>query len=131
MNDTEKNFTDWIQIKEVVHSTGRTPSIREGEIWWCAVGENVGIEINGKSKTFARPVLVLKKLSRYGFLGVPLTSQEHEGSWYAPFIFKDKTEYAVLAQIRVFSVSRLYDKMGMLPNSDLKIVKDAFWALYK
>lgn len=127
----EKRFHDWIKIKETVHATARVPNIREGEIWWCAMGENVGIEINGKSDTFARPILVLKKLSRYGFLGVPLTSQHHEGNWYASFVFKEKTEYAALAQIRVLSVSRLYTKMGMSPNSDMSLVKNAFHELYK
>ena len=130
MTEDEKHFEEWITVKKTVHETARIPHIREGEIWWCAMGENVGIEINGKSATFARPVLVLNKLSRYGFLGVPLTSQYHEGDWYSTFVFKDREEHAALAQIRVLSVSRLYTKMGMIPNSDLLSVKDAFRELY-
>lgn len=63
-------------------------------------------------------------------MGVPLTSQEHTGSWYAHFDFKNKRQYAALAQARVFSVSRLYKKMGMVPDSDLQIVKRAFIKLY-
>ena len=59
------------------------------------MGENVGIEINGKGKRFLRPVLILKKLSKNGFLGVPLTSQEHKGNWYANFIFLDKKQFAM------------------------------------
>ena len=49
----EKRFEEWFELKES-HTTGRVPDTREGEVWWCAVGENVGVEINGKSKTFAR-----------------------------------------------------------------------------
>ena len=64
----EKDFDGWIKVKENVHYYGRMPNIKEGEIWWCAVGENVGVEINGKSDAFSRPVLVMKKLSRFGFL---------------------------------------------------------------
>ncbi len=126
----EKRFEEWIGVKENVHYAGRVPDIRDGEIWWCAVGENVGVEINGKNSAFSRPVLVLKKLSRYGFLGVPLTSKEHDGSWYVSFCFKNRKQYASLAQIRVFSVSRLYKKMGMVPGSDLQIVKNGFQSLY-
>ena len=129
-NNEDKDFDGWIEVKSNVHFAGRVPRIREGEIWWCAVGENVGIEINGKSDAFSRPVLVLKKLSKFGFLGVPLTSQEHHGSWYATFVYCNKKQYASLAQIRVFSVSRLYKKIGMIPNSDLRIVKDGFRNLY-
>lgn len=94
------------------------------------MGENVGVEINGKHESFSRPVLILKKLSRFGFIGIPLTSQEHEGDWYASFIFRDKKQTAALAQARVMSVSRLYKRMGTIPNSDLEIVKAGFGRLY-
>ena len=72
----------------------------------------------------------MKKLSRLGFMGVPLTSQEKTGSWYAPFDFLGKAEYAAVCQARVMSVSRLHSKMGELPTTDLKIVKKAFHELY-
>ena len=126
----KKDFHGWIEVKENVHYAGRMPDIREGEIWWCAVGENVGIEVNGKSDAFSRPVLILKKFSRYGFLGVPLTSREHIGNWYVGFDFKNKRQYASLAQVRVFSVLRLYKKMGMIPDSDLKNVREGFNELF-
>ena len=93
------------------------------------MGENVGTEINGKSKTFARPVLVIRKLSRYSFIGVPLTSQKHEGSWYSSFEFQNKRQVAVLAQVRNFSVSRLYRKMGVVPESDLELVRNGLASL--
>lgn len=94
------------------------------------MGENVGVEINGKHEVFSRPVLVFKKLSRYGFMGIPLTSQPHEGSWYVSFVFKDKTEVAALAQARVMSVARLYKMMGTLPDSDFQTIKQGFAKLY-
>ena len=126
----EKNFDDWIKVKKQVHSDNLLPKISEGEVWWAAVGENVGIEINGKSEFFSRPIVIVKKLSRYGFLAVPLTSQKHEGSWYAKFVFKNKTQYAALAQMRVMSTARLYRRIGTIPESDLKIVKDGLKSLY-
>ncbi len=94
------------------------------------MGENVGVEINGKSSTFARPVLIFKKLSRYGSLGIPLTSKPHQGSWYAPFRFQGRNQVAVLAQIRVISVSRLYRKIGDIDDSDKTIIREAFRNLY-
>ena len=130
MEENDKHFSEWIDLKSNLHFAGNYPPVKEGQIWWCAVGENIGVEINGKNEAFSRPVLVMKKLSRYGFMGIPLTSQEHEGSWYVHFEFKNKMQYAALAQARVFSVARLYTKMGMVPNSDLQIVKDGFNRLY-
>lgn len=127
----EKHFNDWIVLKEKLHNNGRLPRISDGEVWWCSFGENVGVEINGKSARFTRPVLVLKKLSKFGFMGIPLTSQKKSGTWYAKFEFLGKQEYAAICQARVMSVSRLHTKIGQVPDSDMRIVSDAFVELYK
>ena len=129
MND--KHFQDWIELKEKLHFGGSAPKINEGDVWWCGCGENVGIEINGKSSRFSRPVLVMKKLSRLGFMGIPLTSQKKTGSWYATIEFLGKDQYAAVCQARVMSSSRLYTKIGQVPKSDLEIVKTAFHKLYR
>ncbi len=126
----EKRFDEWNEVKKNTYGLRRMPAIKEGEIWWCAIGENVGVEINGKSEVFSRPVLVLKKLSSFGFMGIPLTSQMHEGDWYVPFAFQGKTSVAVLSQTRTFSVLRLYRRMGTLPESDLDAIAIGFDRLY-
>ena len=126
----KKRFSEWILLKEKLHNIGRLPVIKEGEIWWCAVGDNVGVEINGKNSVFSRPVLIFKKLSRYAFMGIPLTSQHHEGTWYVSFSFRSKTEYAVLSQARVISVSRLYTRMGEVSDPDYNLILDGFKKLY-
>lgn len=126
MIDTEnggvKFFDDWNGVKKRLDERSRTRSIREGEIWWCSVGENVCTEINGKGSRFVRPVLIIKKLSRHGFIGVPLTSRLHEGSWYVHFVFQGRIQVAVVAQVRNYSVARLHRKMGTVPQSDLELV---------
>lgn len=126
----ENSFGKWVVLKEELHMANRLRSFHDGEIWWCAVGKNIGVEINGKHEVFSRPVLVLKKLSRLGFMGIPLTSQPHEGSWYVSFMFGDKREVAVLAQARVMSTARLYCKMGVVTNGDMKRIRDGFRRLY-
>lgn len=125
-----KRFEEWIEVKSDLHELAIVRRMREGEIWWCALGENVGVEINGKSKTFARPVLILRKLGRYSFMGVPSTSKEHEGSWYAKFYFRSVAQYAALAQARVISVFRLYKKIGEADRQDIFLVRDKFRQLY-
>ena len=135
MSDMEedfiKDFDGWIDLKKDMDELGKLPTINEGEVWWCGVGTNVGVEISGKGKRYSRPVLVLKKLSKFGFMAVPLTSKPKEGSWYVSFEFLGVIETAVVGQARVMSVSRLYDRMGRLPESDLQRVKDGFHKLYK
>lgn len=127
----QKNFKGWLKLKEKIHSQKSLRIIKEGEIWWCKIGENVGNEICGKGQDFLRPVLIVNKLGRFNFIGVPLTSKEHVGSWYVKFIFKGKNEYAIVAQVENISVYRLHYKMGEVPESDLEKVLAGLRNLFK
>lgn len=126
-----KDFDGWIELKKDMDRFGKMPTINEGEVWWCGVGANVGVEIGGKGRQHSRPVLVLKKLSKFGFMAVPLTSKLKKGSWYVGLEFQGMAQTAVVGQARVISVSRLYDKMGELPKTDFKKVKMGFLSLYQ
>lgn len=100
-------------VKEKIHDTDYLPPLfREGEMWWCLIGENVGIEVNGKGDKFTRPVLILKKYDRYSFLGLPMTTKSKTGTWYATVTFKEQTQTVVLSQGRVFDYRRLKEKNG-------------------
>lgn len=126
----QKQFDEWNKTKKNIQRRGKTPSIKEGEIWWFADGKNVGVEINGKGTGFARPVLILTKFGRLSFLGIPLTTKKHEGSWYAEQDFKGKKCYAALHQAKALSVHRLYGKMGELPEDDLTLIRQTFLELH-
>jgi len=126
-----KRFLQWIGLKEKIHGESLGPLYyNEGEIWWCAVGENIGIEVNGKGEMFSRPVFVYRKLSKEGFLGIPLSTKAKQGSWYAEISFKGERVVANLAQVRVFSSHRMYEKMGSLDDNDIKKIKTGFFRLY-
>ena len=131
MDMEEKHFEEWIEVKEKLHFGNSVPKVSEGDIWWCGLGENVGVEINGKNEDYSRPVIVFKKLSHLCFLAIPLTSQPHDGTWYVEFNFRGKQEYAVLTQIRMMSASRLYNRMGKLSAGDYKKIKNGFKRLIK
>ncbi len=126
-----KRFLEWIGLKEKIHNHNLVaPLFKDGEIWWCAVGENIGIEINGKGKSFSRPVFVYKKLSKDGFVGIPLTTQKKEGTWFVAISFRQKINIANLSQVRVFSSSRMYERMGKLDSNDIIKIKNGFLRLY-
>lgn len=126
-----KRFLEWIGLKEKLHdANNKSPLFKEGEIWWCAIGENVGIEVNGKGKAFSRPVYVYKKLSKNGFFGIPLSTSEKIGTWYVEITFQEKRALANLAQCRVFSYQRMYEKMGALDEADILKIKNGFLRLY-
>ena len=123
-------FNRWNIVKQKLHLLNNIPLITEGEMWWCAVGKNIGVEIMGKNVAFSRPVIIFKKLDRYSFMAIPVSTKQKSGSWYVPFIFKNKNEVAVLSQIKIMSASRLYDKMGELDDADFLKIKDGFKKLY-
>lgn len=121
-----KDFRNWMEIKERIDREGWVSRIKEGDVWWASVGENVGDEICGKGKTYTRPVLIFKKLSKRSFWAIPLTSAEHYGNWYIEFDFNGKMETAVISQIRNMSVSRLRRKIGSVTSGDYNKIQEGF-----
>ena len=83
-------------------------------MWWCAVGVNIGVEIDGKNHDFERPVLIVKRFNDLMFWGIPLTSQ----SKAYPTVIEVKhnlgSSFANLAQLRLFSTKRVLRKVGMV-----------------
>lgn len=128
--NTKQEFNDWIEVKIDVNHRGLKFNFSEGEVWWCAIGRNVGVEINGKGKEFVRPVFVLRKLNKRSFMAVPLTSQEHSGAWYVNFRFKNMQEYAALSQVRIVSVARLYRRIGRADEMDVLRIRQGFHDLF-
>lgn len=126
----QKSFDEWNTVKKKLEVYGGLPNISDGEIWWCAMGENIGVEVSGKGKRFLRPVLVMRKINKHEFIGIPLTTKQRKGSWYVSFLFNDRKEVASLIQVRAMSVRRLVYKMGEVPESDLELVKRAFLQIF-
>lgn len=127
-----KRFLEWIKIKSGLDKKEHAPPLfKEGEIWWCHFGENIGTEMNGKGDAFTRPIIILKKYDRYSFLAVPLTTQSKEGTWYFTFTHNQKNQTAVLSQIRVVNYKRLKELIGKMDSTDYDNIKKAFLDLHK
>src|SRR5579864_8524776 len=60
MAEMPKNFDAWNEQKKV--ADGREIAsdffFHERELWWCALGANMGVEADGKHDLFERPVLI-------------------------------------------------------------------------
>lgn len=120
----DNDFYVWASKKEKLHSKDTIPPfIREKEIWWCSVGKNVGFETNGKGSDFCRPVLVLKKMSKHTFIGIPLTTKLKQGSWYVKFQYKNKAIVANLSQMRMFDCKRLLTRVGEIRGAEYVCIK--------
>lgn len=127
-----KKFIEWLGLKGKLDSNdSKPPLVKERDLWWISIGENIGSEINGKSKLFSRPGLILKKLSHNFYLIAPTTSQNRVGSWYSKITHNKQDTYVCLHQIRTIDYRRLSNRIGQINNSDFENVKKGFLDLYK
>lgn len=126
-----KSFFEWFGLKEKIHNNNAIPPFfKEGEIWWCYVGENVGNEINGKSDKFTRPIFIFKKYDKYSFMGLPLTTKLKEGTWYVEINFSEIKQTVVLSQGRTFDYRRFKEKIGELDGFEVKKIRDGYKELH-
>ena len=106
-----KDFDAWHPIKKEINNS-KSPLYKEGEVWWCSLGINVGHEEDGKKERFSRPVLIVKKFNNYIFWALPLTTKIKDIVYYHKVHFKGKEQCVMLAQLRLLDSKRLTDKMG-------------------
>ncbi|HNP66278.1 MAG TPA: type II toxin-antitoxin system PemK/MazF family toxin [Aequorivita sp.] len=125
----EKDFDAWNEQKKITDNKEVTDTFyyKEREIWWSSLGVNIGCEIDGKNENFERPILVIKKVNKHQFFGIPLTSQNKEGFFYEKVNYSDGGVGTInLSQIRVLSTKRIIRKIGMVDLTDFERVKDKF-----
>ena len=117
--DIENNFTLWDKVKKTIHSNGGRPlRIKEGELWWAQIGQNIGVENNGKNENFRRPVFVAKKINKYSALCIPITSKEKVGEGYIKFHFKDSSQTLMFNQMRTLDTKRFLNKIGEINSPE-------------
>ena len=121
-----KNFIDWFKLKPKLDKLTSYPHFSEREIWNCHLGVNIGFEVDGKNKDFIRPVLVLKKLSREVFIGIPLTTKLKNGSWYYPSFVQNIEGRFIFSQIKTIDARRLYNRIERLDATEFQNIKQAF-----
>jgi len=126
-----KDYQDWNLLKQKLENSNRAIYFHSREVWWCAIGINVGVEIDGKNKMCERPVLIVKKFNRQMFWGIPLTSKEKTGLFYQKINHDRGQSWGALSQLRLLSCKRLIRKIGMIPAKDFMNTQSAVIALIK
>ena len=61
--DFINEIKNWLELKIKLWTKKNQVVFRQGDIWWCSLGFNIGEEIFGKGKKFTRPVLIFKKFT--------------------------------------------------------------------
>ncbi len=120
-----KDYDKWNKVKKETSNQNNFFTFKVREIYWLKVGYNIGYEVYGKGDDYLRPVLILRKFSKESFLGIPLTSSTKKDMFHYGFypLNKDKKNYAMLSQIKLFSSKRIHDKMGKISVEDFKKLK--------
>lgn len=85
----------------------------ERDIWWAALGQNIGHEIDGKNQDSSRPVLILKRHSSTMCLVLPLTTKlKPDAPYQFPIEINGIKSAVLFEQSRSISSKRLLNYLG-------------------
>lgn len=119
-----KEFTDWTEVKMLVNERQHKWS-RKGDVWWCALGLNVGHEQDGKGVGFVRPVVILANYGKSLALVAPTTTSK---STEFKIIVKSKITNVLIDQIRIVDTKRFIERVGKIERHMLEEMKNAIKA---
>ena len=109
-----KDFDGWNTKAKKLDSKIFNDFFYAREIWWCALGVNIGSEQDGKNESFERPVLILKRINKDSCLIAPFTSRLIDNEYRITTQSSGMHAQVVLSQIKVISTKRLLRKVGKI-----------------
>ena len=126
----KKDYGEWHKKKKILNEREDIDKIffRQKEVWWIALGANIGFEQDGKGEEFRRPVLIIKKFNKYLVLAVPLTTKIKKDNKY--FVSCSITgdiipRMAIISQTRPVDTKRFIDKLGVADDDSYIKIKKA------
>ncbi len=105
--------------------------IKEREVYWCSLGENIGDEENGKGTVFRRPVLIFKKFNNRIFWGIPMSTKNKVNIYYLKVKLRDMEQSVMLSQLRILDTKRLDTKIGYLSEGDFIKIQNSIMDIIK
>jgi len=127
-----KDFNGWNNKKKETEIQNKDIIFYEREVWWCVIGINLGVEIDGKHEMFLRPSIIVRKFNKDMALVVPTTTQDKNNKYYLKVTGEDMKIYnTCLSQIRTISSKRLIRKIGTITNKDYKNLVDKLSSMIK
>lgn len=125
LNDLIK-FIEWTAVKSILHTSHRIQHPKKKEIWFVALGYNIGVEMNGKNSSFERPVLILREFSSESMLVAPLTSKVGTHKYCVEFTDSiGQTSAANLYQLRTLSTKRFLRKISFVDDAAFNIILES------
>lgn len=124
MQDLIKIFASWTKLKIRIHLSEKNVYPKVKEIWWVSLGQNIGVETNGKNEKFERPVVVIKVFNSFGILVAPISSNVKEGKYFVKFTNDEGNKNIInISQIKSVSIKRFIRKIGKLKDEDFENIK--------
>jgi mRNA interferase MazF len=122
----KKDYKEWMPKKAEINNKAHRPNrYKRKEIWLASVGENVGVEIDGKGEGFMRPVLILQNHNEFACQIIPLSTTERRGKYWHEFDgHTGKMSVALLSQIKNIDTARLIKKIGWVETETFKAIKN-------
>ena len=102
-----KDFDSWNEQAKLLNQNVFKEYFHEREIWWCALGVNIGSEQDGKNDSFERPVLIIKKISSDLLLIAPLTTKISTDNYRIATDSAGQPGQILLSHFRTVSSKRL------------------------
>ena len=116
---------DWTRIKARLQISNNSLFPYKKEIWWASLGQNIGVEINGKNNRFERPVLVIKVFNLDSLLIIPITSHVNKNIFVFQFTNQNgEINFARISQMRTISTKRLIRKIGEIKEIEFEKLLD-------
>lgn len=123
----DKNYDLWNETKKILRQKTQDEIFYKRDVWWCALGLNIGSEQDGKNEMFERPVLIIKKYNKDMLLVAPFTSKQKDNQYYLS-LDSGINSQLIISQLRTVSSKRLLRKIETISTKDyitviLQIIK--------
>ena len=124
-----ESFDKWNEVKKTTQVKKRKLGMKAREIFWVKIGQNLGSEEYGKGKDFARPVIIVRRLTSDLFIGIPITTTIKNNDYFHSFTYDNKSRgmvenSAMILQVKTFSIKRVLSKIGMVNKEDFDKILD-------
>jgi mRNA interferase MazF len=127
MTEILDDFDQWNSKKRKINGKLIPKGLHfaEREIWWIAMGKNVGSEENGKNEDFERPGIIFRSFGIDTLWIIPLTTSFPIIDERREYQFSSDSidQIADLAQLRLISSKRLLRRKGILNFKDFQNIR--------
>lgn len=118
-----EEYDKWNEVKKYTQQKKRKLGMKSREIFWVKLGQNLGSEEYGKGKDFARPVIIVRRLTSDLFIGIPITTTIKNNDYFHSFTYMNKSRgmvenSAMILQVKTFSIKRVLSKVGTVNKED-------------